>query len=68
MGARQRTVAAVKEGAAWMQLLPRSQPRGRAHRSSERGKSNEPEAQYHVAFLDLDSVYLLAFYRAEADQ
>jgi hypothetical protein len=68
MGLRQRAVAAVKEGAAWMQLLPRSQSGGRAHRGSERGKANEPEAQYDVAFLDEDSIYLLAFHRTEANQ
>jgi hypothetical protein len=41
----------------------------RTRTSRQRARqANEPEAQYDVAFLDEDSVYLLAFHRAEADQ
>jgi hypothetical protein len=66
MGPRQRAVAAVKEGAALMQLLPRSQ-RTRSSGRQARQKANNPAAQYDFAFLDQDSVYLLA-HRAETDQ
>ena len=63
---RQHAVAAVKEGAADAAIASIVSPKVALGAASE--ATVEPEAQYDVAFLDEDSVYLLAFHCAEADQ
>ncbi len=67
MGLRERAVAAVKKV-----LLGCSFCRDRNHEDALVGAANEANPtsrkRYYVAFLDEDSVYLLAFHCAEADQ